>query len=296
MRISSVKWEINDTCNLHCKYCMAERGSEELSFNAKCAVIDKLHTMEVKHIDFFGKEPLFNDDIFKLMRYSQSNKYKFLYTFITNGVNLKHFEKDILSSPISGFTVSYDGGTGGRDFVVDLEYLPIFVRNNISVEITVDVHTGNANKICEFLQQFEDLRLTSAYINPITPIGDLAESIKNNDSISSEKYIEVIEEIIRYKNKVPNLDIYVYIPFDYPKIIKEILLLPIVNKVNFLPDDKCFAGVDSMFISSSGIVYGCVNTYYNGIDKYSCDFLNTPIPDILTSIKATKYRQCVVRP
>ena len=73
-----VKWYINNCCNLNCPFCFV-KGINTLSqtFEEKCKVLDKLYTDGVRNIDFFGKEPLFNHEIFDVMQYGKSKGYDF---------------------------------------------------------------------------------------------------------------------------------------------------------------------------------------------------------------------------
>ena len=81
-------------CNLNCKYCFVkDNKSKDLSTGEVKQVIDKLYSLGIRAIAFFGGEPTIRKDFCEILKYSV-NKGIFTY-FTTNGVLLdkKYIEK-----------------------------------------------------------------------------------------------------------------------------------------------------------------------------------------------------------
>ena len=72
-KIDVAKLYINDTCNLHCPYCLVDNVSKfnTLSIEEWHKVIDRLLLFNISSIDFGGKEPLVDDTMFHIIRYCE---------------------------------------------------------------------------------------------------------------------------------------------------------------------------------------------------------------------------------
>ena len=271
--IQSVKWSINNRCNLHCPFCFADEYFTENSLEDKFKIIDKLYSDGIPHIDFFGKEPLLDDTIFKLCEYIEE-KYSILMStsLITNGVNLKEYSEDIIKHySIIEVTVSYDLGVT-RQFAVDLSDLKYLKDNEVLTEITIDLQKDNVDKIKNF--EWETFANT-LYINPIY-------SKSGNYTLTKSEFEDFL------KTYEGNDRVTVRIPFEYGNIV-----IP-DHKYKLHQDTKCSAGREHLFIASDGKCYGCNMCAFNHKEEYSCDYLSTSLEDIQKICSSRSNERCCV--
>lgn len=286
--LQSVKWSINDRCNQRCPYCMLEGYlSSESPFREKLEILDKLHSMKILDIDFFGREPLIDMEIFDIIKYSKTKGYNFNFTFITNGVNLDKFTPmyEIINLGIKKFSVSYDGGYGGRPFNCSLSTIKYYINEGVRVEIALDVHKKNKDYIKEMYTQFKEIGVSGVYLTPISYYGKTNREILKDYAIDNDEFMEVITQIINNKIKVNS---YVWFPFGY-----EIPDVKFPLWFDAEVETKCTAGVNSFYISSSGVAYGCVSVSYCNYEGAHCDFLSTPVEELQEKIKTKSLRMCV---
>lgn len=285
--IESVKWSINNRCNLACPYCFADNYFEENSFEEKCRIIDKLYSMGIEYLDFFGKEPLLNDTIFKLLDYMYETGQLFHISFITNGKNLLKYKDKIIGYPcIEQFAVSYDF-LSSRSFNINPEILKDFEKEGIAVEITIDLQKGNIDRVSDFIKQ---RYAEQVFLNPIVPMG-------KNQKSAKEVMITLPEllDLIRKLQNVVSDDtsgVYINVPFrlstgfDTSKFKND--------KIDIGFEPKCSCGIDHAFIASNGYIYGCNSAAYVHSSR-CCNFLETDIEKIKNIIKGDwGKRECLM--
>lgn len=283
--IHSIKWAINNRCNLRCSYCMMEgtECGEELSYESKKRCLDKIHNMGVSKIDFFGKEVLIDDTMFKLMEYTKNKGYNITFSMISNGVNLEKYYKDIINSPLIFVTFSYDCGVERLTYFS--EETLIKVAKSKYVEITIDVHKLNIHKVVNSMKYLEGLGVSSICITPIIPLGGKYENIIKDFHLS-EKDIENLYYTITSTKF--NMDITFTVPFQYTNLSRML-----EGKKYCMTDNYCTAGETHGFLASDGVMYGCVSQYCANNKSNSCDFLSTPIDEIHKIIGSGGIRQCI---
>lgn len=270
MSYNNVKWYINNTCNLSCPFCFVKGVcNSEKTLDDKFKILDKLYRDGIIYIDFFGKEPLFNDDIFKIMKYGVEQKYNELYyTFITNGVNLKKYTPEIIDSPCRNFTVSFDFHIGERKFKFDLNDLLPLSGHGFLIELAIDLHKSNLEVILEKSFELYNYGVTSLYFNPITSFGNV-----NVSSISDEEYEDFILRFYDMYSKYFELTF--KIPFEMVRLTKKYS-----GNSLFYTEPYCTGGIDHFCISSDGIAFGCVSQCAAGNMSNTCDYLTTDIHEI----------------
>lgn len=81
-------------CNLNCKYCFVKDSKrKDLPTKDVISVIDKLHELGCRTVDFFGGEPTLRKDLVELVRHA--SKKNMVTVLSTNGVLLN---KELLNS------------------------------------------------------------------------------------------------------------------------------------------------------------------------------------------------------
>lgn len=284
--ITFAKWAVNNRCNLNCPFCvMSDIKDRELSFEDKKKVMDKLYSMGVKSIDFFGKEPLVDETVFYLMEYASMKGYNFEYSLITNGVNLDWYYDIILASPCSSITVSYDFSVE-RSFQTSLGLLGELSRYKF-VELSIDVHKGHDKEIFKGVKEVHKKGIKSIYVKPILPYGSNA----GNVSPMTEREFELFcNKLIKIKKR-PYL--FISVPFEYPSMTTCYEGVS-GGTFQYFTDKHCSAGCDKMYIGCDGTVYGCGMIACNGIKTNTCNILTSDMETIESTIRTNGCRMCGV--
>lgn len=284
--ITFAKWAINNRCNLNCPFCvMSDIKDKELSFEDKKKVMDKLYSMGVKSIDFFGKEPLVDETVFYLMEYASMKGYNFEYSLITNGVNLDWYSDLILASPCNSITVSYDFSVE-RSFQTSLGLLGELSRYKF-VELSIDVHEGHEKEIFKGVKEVYKKGIKSIYVKPILPYGSTAANV----SPMTEREFELFcNKLIKVKKR-PYL--FISVPFEYPGMTTCYEGVS-GSTFQYLTDKRCSAGCDKMYIACDGTVYGCGMIACNGIKTNTCNILTNDMETIERTIRTNGCRMCGV--
>lgn len=284
------KWAFNDRCNLRCPYCLADTEEVvELPFSDLCMIMDKMHDIGVEYIDFFGKEPLLNDTMFSLIRYAKSKGYDFTYTFISNGKNLSKYTKDIIECGVSSFTISYDGGYGGRKFIFDLQDITPFL-DVIPVEFSVDVHRNNIDHLDKICDELILSGADSIYFKPIIPHTNSADESANDFYLKPQEYLDCVRRLAeKYEGYILKFSF----PLSFNKVALEAISLETATTLIF-DDISCKAGDGSIFIASNGDAYGCGVVHYDNCGKHCVNFLSASPKELEDLTPKGKCRPCLV--
>lgn len=281
MNYESVKWYINNTCNLNCSFCFAQNIKEQNnSLEDKYKILDKLYKDKVANVDFFGKEPLLNEDIFKIMKYGESKNYDFYYSFISNGKNLKKYTNQLIDSPCREFTISYDFHKGEREYQFDLADLALF-KDSFFIELSVDLYEANMEEILSEVKNLYSLGVNSLYFNPIMPI--VGSDLK---ALSEDTYFSFINSFLSA------CDDNLYFTFKIPYQMKE--LTTAFQDSDWCDTEPfCSAGKSHFCISCSGRAYGCVSQCAIANLNNSCDYLSTPFDELYEILSSHTGRLCI---
>lgn len=280
------KWALNNRCNLNCPFCvMSDIKDIELSFDDKKRVMDKLHSLGVKSIDFFGKEPLVDDTVFNLMDYATMSGYNFEYSLITNGVNLERYFDDLLMSPCDRITVSYDFSVE-RSFQTSLDTLSELSKEKF-IELSIDVHKGHEKEIFKGVKEVYRKGISSIFVKPILPYGSTASNV---DPMTEREFEIFCNKLIKVKNR-PYLSISV--PFEYHSMTTCYEGV-YGGTFQYLTDKRCYAGCESMYIACDGTIYGCGMIACNGIKSNTCNIFTDDMETIERTIRTNGCRMCGV--
>lgn len=276
-----ISWAFNDKCNKNCKYCfVGDCRYKELSFEQNCKIIDKIkmdfpdtHNLSLY---FFGKEVLYDEEMFLLLDYMNStwNKKINELTFISNGINLQKYRADILSHNFNRFRISHDPGT-------DLPDLSGFVEK-CKIEIIENLSKRNAEDAIREIKYLLDDGV-SVIVNPIIPQG--AAKMQSRLIMAEDEYRDFCKRLIPKLDKGETI---FRVPVHYRNFAFETSYDPNVNEhVWYEPDFLCLSWYGSLFIRCDGIVFGCADAAYaNCPNQYN--YLSMPISEIMARATENK--------
>ena len=82
--IYSIKLEINDDCNLHCKMCYVDKKHQNLSKALIFSLLDQIRNFGIR-LEILGGEPLMRKDIFEIIKYAKTRARVPFISLYTNG-------------------------------------------------------------------------------------------------------------------------------------------------------------------------------------------------------------------
>lgn len=156
---NSVCWNITKQCNDNCLFCYRDQISENLSFNSRKSIIEKIALSGIRKITFAGGEPLLVPEIQELINYS--NNLELTVSMSTNGILLKGELLDFCLENLDWLTLSLDGASdtiqkemtrnsGHLKRVLDiLDYAVQYKKRKCKLKINTVVSHVNKENILE---------------------------------------------------------------------------------------------------------------------------------------------------
>ncbi len=170
-RLQSARFYITFRCNSLCGYCNVWqddkfKGYEELTLERARQILDELHEIGVRYVDFTGGEPVLHPHIDGIVQYASSLGMKVEIT--SNGIRFaKHI--DAIVPYVDTMNVSLD--TLRPDRYRQIRGVPTLDRALDVIEKVIATGTGNLKLICvvtrENVDEIPDL-LRFAHRNRIT--------------------------------------------------------------------------------------------------------------------------------
>ncbi len=201
-KIYEVRALINNDCQLKCKHCFygfesmkSEPVSKELYYSA---LKDFVLKHGVENIHFSGKEPLFDDKILWYAHKIQEDKLPCTFNLVTNGINLPKYVSELKNCGMNRVYLSVDDilNTNGVRSVHAVTDKAIKACNevDIPVEVFIDIHNNNYNKLENIVEYLEsNFKIDRYYVRTIRSIGN-AENL----SLPKGKELEVAWKQIKF--------------------------------------------------------------------------------------------------
>lgn len=298
--IRTAKVYVNDKCQFSCKHCFIgckpKNLSEHLTLNEWDEVIKQLSENGVNHIDFFGKEPLYDDKVFFLM--DTCKKLNITYSVVTNGVNVKEYIRELEAyKPEVVLSVENLGSTKYRNsgkFIED--NIKLLLLSGVPVSITVDLSYSNFKGLKKLITKLYKLGVRKVYVKPIRPFGEHEEELMTK-VLKSEDLIYALEDLADCTEKFEDLEItYSLAQMDLHRMSKdcseefnETIGYCLVNRIDdyhgvFLECELfCNRFRKSIAITPDGKVLGCAS-------EYGCD--DPEVTYDLRKMSVTSAIQC----
>lgn len=207
-----IYWELSNYCNLQCKHCFAEAGSDKKTIIGEellCSAIKRITAHNSPAIRFGGGEPLMVPYLPRLVQFCTSLGVKTDIT--TNGTLINdHSLAQLYCAGLRELTISVDGLRDTHDFirghgnyerthsstvkVLAFEYLPI------SVAFTVT--SKNYYEIEEFVDTYVFLGVKKFYFFRYCSNANADTLMLSQDQLS-----HAAEQIFSLSNKYPEVTI-----------------------------------------------------------------------------------------
>ena len=207
-KIKEIRALINNDCQLNCEHCfygfsnmISSPVSKEDYFLALKEGVEKLG---VENIHFSGKEPLFDDTILWYAEKIQKELPECTFNIVTNGINVPKYAKQLKKFGVERIFLSADvsGGIRNTSSVIN-RALDSCQENNIPVEIFIDLHKGNYNRVgelCEYFIHYTSV-IDSFYVRNIRSIGNAI----NFNQLDGTQFNEAFEQLKDLAKKYPKI-------------------------------------------------------------------------------------------
>lgn len=251
-----VHFYVTRRCNLDCEYCFVrEFGKDELSTEEVFQVIDKLYSLGIRAIAFFGGEPTLRKDFCDILRYANE---KGMFTFFTtNGVLLtEEYIERIAKTGVDFIELSvdsiFDFDESKKSYTKSKKVFDLLLAAREKYHFDLKTHMvltkpsiSNIIDTIKTIQKY-DVPLTVGYVirNTYNDKPD-NENLFFNDEASKQTLFNTIDEIIELKKQGSNI----MDPFEYFSGMKDY--------VNGKKDWGCMAGRYSFSVDSDGTVQLC---------------------------------------
>lgn len=271
-------WEITNACNLSCIHCIADSGQKrpkELTTDKAKRAVDVLCNLGCKTIKFTGGEPLFRGDFFKIASYC--HKKGIVLELLTNATLIDQKKAQGLKSLITRVGVSIDGSTanindqirGVGSFDSILRGIKNLKKQKIPITLFVTLTKINTRDLTNLLNLAKKLEIPEIRINDLSLSGKALANEKLLFWSSRDKKENLIAVLTKlYKCSRAELEI----------------------------NDGCEAHMTSIFLSSEGFIYPCIEVFQKVPENNLGNILDyTPkqlIEDKKRLLKKTKNKKC----
>ena len=236
-----VLWEITNTCNYHCIYCIfnseAKKYEDELTTDEVKRTIKELKNNNFTYIKFTGGEPFTRKDMIEILRYA--SRLGFDMDISTNASLItEDIAKELKNINFQMVHVSLDGNDkytheyvrGENTFERTLRGIRYLTNNYVYTRIGTVIYKENEDKLEEIVKLAIELKANEIIFSFMEAVGRLDgdETIISKRTINSVK--EELENLAtKYKKQIK-----VKYSFTENKITKTEEYCPAVNKFLYI--------------------------------------------------------------
>lgn len=236
-----VLWEITNTCNYHCSYCIfsseSKKYDDELNTEEVMQTIKDLKENNFTYIKFTGGEPFTRKDMTEILKYT--SKLGFDMDISTNASLITNeIAKELRNIDFPMVHVSLDGNDkysheyvrGENTFERTLRGIRYLTNNNVYTRIGTVIYRKNEDKLEEIVKLAIELKANEIIFSFMEAVGRLDgdETIISKRTISDAK--EEIEKLaLKYKEHIQ-----VKYSFIENKVHKAEECCPAVNKFLYI--------------------------------------------------------------
>lgn len=283
-----VLWEITNTCNYHCSYCMfcseAKKVEEELNTEEVMRTIKELKENHFTYIKFTGGEPFTRNDMIPILQYA--SKLGFDMDISTNASLLTNeMAQELKKIKIPMVHVSLDGSNafiheqvrGRETFEKTLRGIRYLTNNGVHTRIGTVIYKGNEDTLEEVVKLAIQLKANEIIFSFMEAVGRLEgdETIISKRSIASvKKEMEILA--LKYKEQI------------------EVKYSITENKV--IQTEECCPAVNQfLYINNLGQVSPCTWLVAKHPEYQSIQTLkNNSLTEIINSEPIKQYRKYLI--
>lgn len=291
-----VHFYLTRRCNLRCKYCFVrDNDKKELNTEGVKKVIDKLHSLGIRIIAFFGGEPTLRKDFCQILEYA--NKKGLLTYFTTNGTLLNEdYIERIAKTGIDFIEISVDNifefDDSKKIYTRSKRILELLIKAGKKYGFGIKTHlvlTGkNADSAIQTINKINNLKIPLTvglvFRNVYNDSPD-DESLYFNDERSKDELTKLIDEIIKIKKR----GVQIIDPISYFRGMN--------GYINGKTNWGCRAGAYFFSVDCDGAVQLCCSlkpfsTNIMSIEKDYFKNKQKEIKDMLTWCQKKCYSNC----
>ena len=198
-----VLWEITNTCNYHCSYCMfsseAKKYENELTTEEVKKAIKDLKGNNFTYIKFTGGEPFVRKDMVEILKYA--SELGFDMDISTNASLLtSEIVKELKAINFPMIHVSLDGYDknlheyvrGKNTFEPTIRGIKILTENGIYTRLGTVIYSQNEDYLEKIVALASNLKVNEIIFSFMEPMGRL----KEDDELLSKRSLESVKKEI----------------------------------------------------------------------------------------------------
>ena len=278
-KITTAKVYINNSCQFSCSHCFIgnkQLYQDPLSKEEWINLFKAMKKYGITHVDFFGKEPLYDESIFSYIEECQ--RLGITFSLITNGVNVKKYINQLSTfKPTMAISVEkLEQDTNYRNsgnFVADA--IKLLVKNKIPTNVSIDLSYSNLDELIPLIKKLSKMGVNNIYIKPLRPFGSSEDELMES-MLESEDILKAVHDVSalcmnNYKGSPITFSFSAMdlsrMYEDCPDEFNEILGYAIQNRLNevdgvfFEFELFCHRFMNSISITPDGYVLGCASEY-----------------------------------
>lgn len=270
--IKVAKININNKCQFNCKHCLynfSELKDTPLRGEEYVNLFKELQKIGVERIDFMGKEPLYNSEIFAILKAVKLFCPEIKSTIVTNGLNIKKYIKELETyKPYIVLSVDSFEELEIRPVNSHLvESIKLLVEREIPVQLSIDLHNKNYKDIDKIIEEGKKLGVKDFYIKTLMPLGENAK-YTGSIELNKDQLIEFIENISN-KDFGEDINVLLDLNLDAYSLLKGTSIMSTIvdnylnfgveryNNLNVSVEWYCARMSDYIYITNDGYVLSC---------------------------------------
>lgn len=196
-----VLWEITNTCNYHCCYCIFSSESKiyknELNTNEVKRIIEELKENHFSYIKFTGGEPFTRKDMIEILKYAKELGFDMDIStnasLITENVvkELKNMNFPMVHVSLDGYDKRSHELVRGKDtFEKTLKGIRLLTQNKIYTRIGTVIYKENERKLEEIIKLAIELKANEIIFSFMEAVGRL----EGDETIISTRSIQEVKQ------------------------------------------------------------------------------------------------------
>lgn len=278
-----VLWEITNTCNYHCSYCIfsseTKKYDDELNTEEVIQAIKDLKENKFTYIKFTGGEPFVRKDMTQILKYATELGFDMDIStnasLITNEIakELKSFDFPMVHVSLDGHNKrTHEYVRGENTFERTLKGIRYLTNNNVYTRIGTVIYKKNEDKLEDIVKLAIELKANEIIFSFMEAVGRLAE----NETIISKRTINSVKEEIEKIELKYKEQIQIKYSFTENKVAMSEGCCPAVNKF--------------LYINNLGQVSPCTWVVANNPEyKSKLTLKNNTFKEIIQSEPIQKY-------